>query len=116
MLDHADQLEQQLELHAPDQPMVMLGLTDDVYLRSYNWTRVALGIPLPPMDATTDVCAALFSAPAWPRSGRRSARPTALRADRLQPPLSVEVESEDDDHECQWLLGSQVFFNRQGPY
>ena len=24
-----------------------LSLTDDVYLRSYNWARVELGIPLP---------------------------------------------------------------------
>jgi hypothetical protein len=27
---------------------VRLSLTDDVYLRSYNWARVQLGIPLPP--------------------------------------------------------------------
>jgi hypothetical protein len=28
---------------------VRLSLTDDVYLRSYNWARVQLGIPLPPV-------------------------------------------------------------------
>jgi hypothetical protein len=28
--------------------VVTFSLTDDVYLRSYNWARVQLGIPLPP--------------------------------------------------------------------
>jgi hypothetical protein len=28
--------------------MVTLSLTDDVFLRSYNWARLQLGIPLPP--------------------------------------------------------------------
>ena len=46
MLDHADRLEQRLDRHGPD-AMVSLSLTDDVYLRSYNWARVELGIPLP---------------------------------------------------------------------
>jgi hypothetical protein len=36
-----------LEQHAPDETMVTLSLTDDVYLRSYNWARLRLGIPLP---------------------------------------------------------------------
>jgi len=30
--------------------MVTLPLTDDVYLRSYNGARLALGFPLPPMQ------------------------------------------------------------------
>ena len=47
MLEHADQLEQQLERHGPDEPVVRLSLTDDVFLRSYTWARVQLGIPLP---------------------------------------------------------------------
>jgi hypothetical protein len=47
MREHADQLEQKLDQHPPD-AMVTLSLTDDVYLRSYNWARVQLGIPLPP--------------------------------------------------------------------
>jgi hypothetical protein len=47
MLEHADHLERQLDQHPPD-AMVRLSLTDDVYLRSYNWARVQLGIPLPP--------------------------------------------------------------------
>jgi hypothetical protein len=47
MLEHADQLEQKLDEHPPD-AVVRLSLTDDVYLRSYNWARVELGIPLPP--------------------------------------------------------------------
>ncbi len=47
MLEHADHLEQQLERHGPDEPTVRLSLTDDVFLRSYNWARVQRGIPLP---------------------------------------------------------------------
>jgi hypothetical protein len=49
MVAHADELEQQLERHAPGQAMVTLHLTDDLFLRSYNWARWQLGIPLPPM-------------------------------------------------------------------
>ena len=49
MREHADLLERQLEQHAPDQPVVSLSLTDDVYLRSYNWARLRLGMPLPPL-------------------------------------------------------------------
>jgi hypothetical protein len=48
MLEHADLLEQQLEQHAPDQAMVTLHLTDDLFLRSFNWARWQLEIPLPP--------------------------------------------------------------------
>jgi hypothetical protein len=48
MLNHADELEQQLEQHPPDQVTVTLHLTDDLFLRSYNWARWQLGIPLPP--------------------------------------------------------------------
>ena len=47
-LEHADHIERLLEQHGPDEPTVRLSLTDDVYLRSYNWARVQLGIPLPP--------------------------------------------------------------------
>ncbi len=47
MLEHADYLERQLEQHGPDEAVVLLSLTDDVFLRSYNWVRVQLGIPLP---------------------------------------------------------------------
>jgi hypothetical protein len=47
MLEHADHLERLLDQHPPD-AVVRLSLTDDVYLRSYNWARVQLGIPLPP--------------------------------------------------------------------
>ena len=49
MLDHADRLEQMLEQHGPDEPMVTLNLTEDVCLRSHNWACWQLGIPLPPM-------------------------------------------------------------------
>jgi hypothetical protein len=48
MLEHADHIERILEQHAPDEAMVTLSLTDDVFLRSYNWARLQLGIPLPP--------------------------------------------------------------------
>ena len=47
MLGHADYLEQQLERHPPDQATLALSLTDDVLLRSYNWARWQLEIPLP---------------------------------------------------------------------
>jgi hypothetical protein len=47
MLEHADYLEQHLEQHGPDEATVRLSLTDDVFLRSYNWARWQLGIPLP---------------------------------------------------------------------
>lgn len=49
MLAHADRLEQMLEQHGTDEPVVTLSLTDDVFLRGYNYARVELGIPLPPM-------------------------------------------------------------------
>jgi hypothetical protein len=45
MLDHADQLEQQLDQHPPDQETVTLHLPNDLFLRSFNWARVQLGIP-----------------------------------------------------------------------
>ena len=39
-----------LDEHGPGEATVALSLSDDVYLRSYNHARVALGIPLPPPD------------------------------------------------------------------
>ena len=45
--EHADQLERKREQHGPDETTVTLSLTDDVFLRSYNWARWQLGIPLP---------------------------------------------------------------------
>jgi hypothetical protein len=45
--EHAHHIERLLEQHRPDEPAVRLSLTDDVYLRSYNWARLELGIPLP---------------------------------------------------------------------
>jgi hypothetical protein len=47
MLEHTNVVEQQLERHGPDEPTVRLSLTDDVFLRSYNWARWQLGMPLP---------------------------------------------------------------------
>jgi hypothetical protein len=47
MLEHADELEEALEQHASDQAMVTLHLTDDLFLRSFNWARWQLKIPLP---------------------------------------------------------------------
>lgn len=48
MLEHANVIEAQLERHGPDESTVRLSLTDDVFLRSSNWARWQLGIPLPP--------------------------------------------------------------------
>ena len=50
MLDHADQLEQLLEHHGPDEPVVTLSMTDDLYHRSYTWARVTVGMPMPPRE------------------------------------------------------------------
>jgi hypothetical protein len=47
MLEHAELLKQRLDQHPPDEATVTLHLTDDVFLRSYNWARWQLGIPLP---------------------------------------------------------------------
>ena len=46
MLEHADHIERLLDQHGPDEARVALSLTDDVFLRSYNWARWQLGIPL----------------------------------------------------------------------
>jgi hypothetical protein len=46
MIDHANHIERQRKQHAPDESMVTISLTDDVYLRSDNGARVQLGIPL----------------------------------------------------------------------
>ena len=46
-MEHADHIERLLEQHGPDDAMVHLSLTDDVFLRSSTWARVQLGIPLP---------------------------------------------------------------------
>jgi hypothetical protein len=47
MLEHAHVIEEQLERHGPGESVVRLSLTDDVFLRSSNWARWQLGIPLP---------------------------------------------------------------------
>ena len=47
MLEHADRLEQMLEQHPPDQYVVSLSMNDNLFLRSVNWARWQLGIPLP---------------------------------------------------------------------
>jgi hypothetical protein len=45
MREHPDHLERLLDQYPPD-AMVTLSLTDNVFLRSYNWARVELGLPL----------------------------------------------------------------------
>ena len=50
MREHADHVERLLERHAPDESMVTLSRTDDVYLCGFNWARLELRIPLPPME------------------------------------------------------------------
>jgi hypothetical protein len=39
--------ERPIDRHGPKQATVTLHLTDDLFLRSSNWARVQLGIPLP---------------------------------------------------------------------
>ena len=46
VLEHAHPIEQQLERHGPDKPTVRLSLTDDVFLRSYDWARRQVDFPL----------------------------------------------------------------------
>ena len=48
MRGHADRIERMLDEHGPGEDAVALGLSDDVYLRSYNHARLKLGLPLPP--------------------------------------------------------------------
>jgi hypothetical protein len=43
-------LERELGDHGPGEADDSLSLTDDVYLRSYNYARLELGIPLPPPE------------------------------------------------------------------
>ena len=50
MREHADHNERSLERQGPDEALVTISLTDDVYLRSYNGAWLELGIPLPPME------------------------------------------------------------------
>jgi len=47
-MEHADHIERLFEEHGPDEATVRLNLTDDMFLRFYNWPRWQLGIPLPP--------------------------------------------------------------------
>ncbi len=48
MSEHADRIERALDEHGPGEAKVALFLNEDVYLRSYNHSRLKLGIPLPP--------------------------------------------------------------------
>jgi len=48
MLEHAVHIERLLEQHGTGEATVRLSHTDDVFLHSYIWARVQLGIPLPP--------------------------------------------------------------------
>jgi hypothetical protein len=50
MREHADRIERMVDEHGPGEAEVTLNLSDDVYLRSYNYARVELGIPLPPPE------------------------------------------------------------------
>jgi len=49
MLQHADHLERTLDATPTDHPTVRMSLSDDLYLRSFTWARLRLGIPLPPL-------------------------------------------------------------------
>ncbi len=48
--EHAYLIKRLLEQHGLGESTVQLSLTDDVFLRSYNWARLQLGIPLPADD------------------------------------------------------------------
>ncbi len=50
MAEHADRLERMLDEHGPGEADVSLSLTDDLYLRSFNYARLELGIPLSPSE------------------------------------------------------------------
>jgi hypothetical protein len=66
MLEHANVIEEQLERHGPNEPMVRLNLADDVFLRSYNWVQLRQGIPLPPMARPAiDTAESASSGGAW---------------------------------------------------
>lgn len=45
MREHADRLERDLETHGPGEAVVTIAMSDDVYLRSYTYARVELGLP-----------------------------------------------------------------------
>lgn len=47
MREHADAIERELDRHARSDDPVPLSLSDDAYLRSFNWARLELRIPLP---------------------------------------------------------------------
>jgi hypothetical protein len=47
MAEHAGRIERLLDEHGPGEEIVSLSLSDDAYLRSFNWARVGLGLPLP---------------------------------------------------------------------
>ncbi len=50
MAEHADRLERTLDEHGPGEREVILNLSDDVYLRSYDHARLKLSIPVPPPE------------------------------------------------------------------
>jgi hypothetical protein len=50
MAEHADRIEHMLDECGPGEAEVSLSLTDDMYLRSYNYAHLMLGIPLPPPE------------------------------------------------------------------
>jgi hypothetical protein len=43
--EHAEHLEQHLDQRAPDEPILSLSLTDDLFPRPSEWARWQLGIP-----------------------------------------------------------------------
>jgi hypothetical protein len=86
MLDHADELEQQLAWHGPDEPTVRRSVIDDVFLRSYNWARWQLGIPLLD-EALAHVCGGLLALlPRRSQYGPADCRAAEGRHIRPSPP------------------------------
>jgi hypothetical protein len=84
--DYADHKGHLLDQHAPDQVTVAISLTDDVFLRSYNWARWQLGIPLLD-EALAHVCGGLFALlPRRSQYGPADCRAAEGRHIRPSPP------------------------------
>jgi len=47
MVGHAARLERMLDATPAGRPTMRMSLSDDLYLRSFNWARLQLGVDLP---------------------------------------------------------------------
>jgi hypothetical protein len=93
--EHADLIEKLLETHAPSEEMVTLALSDDVYLRTYNWARLDLGCPTTVRPANEGRGAELRAAKARERlRGSRRQRRGIVSADTIKAPSGGELEAD----------------------